>query len=90
MRIADYNGSMFEHFGERTLHTCHVRLGLGFLRLFCDRRVNQRLLRVEEHTGTQTHATVVALQYVVVAAAFATLPEFVIVGKFGECDRFLT
>ncbi len=44
----------------------------------------ERLLRVEEHTGAETHTSVVALQDVIIFATLATLPEFLIVGQFGE------
>ncbi len=63
-------------------HLYHI--GIGSL---VDR---QRLLRVEEHTGAETHTSVGALKDIVVLAALTALPEFFIVGQFGECHGFIS
>ena len=40
---------------------------------------------VIEHACAETHAAVVALEYVKVHTSLAALPEFLVVGEFGEC-----
>ena len=46
----------------------------------------QVLLRVVEQAGADAHLVVMAAEYVEVAAALAALPEFGVVGEFGERD----
>ena len=47
------------------------------------------LFGVVEHTCAEAHTSVVSLKDVVVLASLATLPELIIVGEFGEGDRFV-
>ena len=53
------------------------------------RGVFDRIFRIVEHSGTQTHTSVVSLENVIIDASLTTLPEFFVIGKFGKCYRLI-
>lgn len=66
-----------KEFADFAFNQHFVRSGCGW--------VGNRCGGVVQHSCAKAHAPVVALEYVKVHTSLAALPEFFVVGEFGEC-----